>query len=128
MIRYISNFYVYCVIICIYGIFDALFLCALIPMASEVAGGSSKLVNQAMGYFNTFIALSIVFGPTLSGYYFQKYNDYIVSYNITIGTLCASAFIFLFYPNILVWKLFINLKQKFSNKTISEDLSLDFRF
>ena len=127
MVRYISNFYVYCVIICIYGIFDALFLCSLIPMASEVANGSSKLMNQAMGYFNTFIALPIVFGPTLSGYYFQKYNNYIVSYNITIGTLCVSAFIFFFYPDLLVRKLFKHLKQKFFARKISEDLSL-FRF
>jgi hypothetical protein len=57
----------------------------------------------------------------------SSYNNYIVSYNITIGTLCVSAFIFFFYPDILVRKLFKHLKQKFLARKISEDLSL-FRF
>ena len=55
LLRYITNFYVYCTIVFIYGVFDAIFLCSLLPMAYEVSDGSSSLVNQALGYFNALI-------------------------------------------------------------------------
>ena len=55
VIKIHNEFFVYCAIIFINGVFDALFLCSLLPMAYEVSDGSSSLVNQALGYFNALI-------------------------------------------------------------------------
>ena len=118
LLRYTTNFYVYCAIIFIYGVFDVLFLCSLLPMAYEVSDGSSSLVNQALGYFNALISFSIVLGPTLSGYYFEKYNNYIISYNIVVGTLLVSCFIISFYPDLFLFKLFKFLKKFFNQQII----------
>jgi MFS family permease len=83
-------------------------------MAYEVSGSSSKLVNQAIGYLNTCISFSVIFGPTISGYYFQKYNNYEIGYNLTIGTLLVAMFIQLLYPDLFFIKF---LKKKlFKNK------------
>ena len=96
----------------------------MLPMALEVSGGSSKLVNQAIGYMNTFISFSVIFGPTISGYYFQKYNSYEIGYNITIGTLLVAMFIQLLYPDLFFMKF---LRKKFFKAKINNPVVL-YRF
>ncbi len=68
---FIGNFYLYCIVILIYGIFDGLYLCSVMKMAYETTG-SSKLVNQAIGYFNSMCAITLVIGPITSGDYIRK--------------------------------------------------------
>lgn len=92
-----------------------------------MSDGSSKLVNQALGYMNTLISFSIVFGPTMSGYLFQIQNNYIMAYNISIATLLAAAIIISFYPDTIICKLINFVKWKYYRQKRPERIIL-YRF
>ncbi len=74
------------IIIGIFGLADGIYFGFLVPIAYEVAE-STKLANQAVGYFQTFVALPVIIGPTLSGLLFEKYQNYTLAYHIG-GSIC----------------------------------------
>ena len=106
------NFYMYCGAVCMFGIFDGLFLCCILPMAYETAE-SSKLVNQALGYSNTFISFSMFAGPTISGILFEKFNNYNLAYDIAIATSFVAALVLSFYPDFGLYKTISKIIKNF---------------
>ena len=57
------------------------------PIAFDVSDSSGKLANQAAGYFQTFVALPVIVGPTISGLLFEKFQNYTLAYHIG-GSIC----------------------------------------
>ena len=116
VIEYTTNIYVYCFIICIFSIFDGLYLCSLIPMACETAE-SSLYANQALGYASTVSAFAMITAPAVSGAMFEYYSNYDVAY--LISSACSfSGFliVFLFYTDSLVPSAFSNLLDKWKRR------------
>ena len=112
-IYYTTNIYVYCFIICIFSVFDGLYLCSLIPMACETAE-SSLYANQALGYASTVSAISMVTAPAVSGALFEYYSNYDMAY--FISSACSFAgflVIFLFYENSIVPSMCTALLDKY---------------
>lgn len=73
-------------------------------MACEAAE-SSLLANQALGYYNTIVAFSLISGPSLSGILFEIYGDYDAAYWVAAIGSFGATFILLFYPGQLLNKL-----------------------
>ena len=86
LIPWAPNFETLCVIIGIFGLADGLYFGFLVPIAYEVSE-STKLANQAAGYFQTFVAIPVIVGPTISGLLFEKFGNYTVAYQLG-GSIC----------------------------------------
>ena len=63
------NCYVLAFLFTVLGIADGIFISFIVPIAYDLSG-SSKLTNQATGYFHSFLALTSVSGPALAGLIF----------------------------------------------------------
>ena len=122
LIQFITDFYSYCMIICLFGIFDGLFLSSLLPMAYETAE-SKKLVNQALGYYNTLISFTMIAGPSISGVLFEIFKDYYLAYDIAAGLSLFAGMILLVYPKTGIHHLISFFKTKISKSKSVYDVN-----
>jgi hypothetical protein len=58
----ISSFKMLCILMSIVGIADGIFFGVYLSVAKDTCGGSSKNVNQAMGYYSAFMVLPVTIG------------------------------------------------------------------
>jgi MFS family permease len=87
------------------GIADGFYFSASLAICQKIFS-SSRLVNQAMGYFYTFMAIPIIIGPIIAALIFEKFGSYYWGF-LHGGIACLLCFaIQIFYPNGMLVKYF----------------------
>ena len=87
------------VLYAILGFMDGVLLSFIVPISCDLAG-SSKLANQAAGYYHAILAPTTIIGPPVASYLFEKYNSYdLAFYSSGIAcVVCAFILIVFIFP------------------------------
>ena len=75
MLPFANNFYVLVFLFTVLGVVDGVAVSFIVPIAYDLAG-SSKLTNQASGYFHTTISPTSVAGPAIAGLIYENTAAY----------------------------------------------------
>ena len=98
-----NSFTVFVVLFTLMGVADGLLLCFIVTISCDLAE-SSKLSNQASGYYHAVISPTTIIGPVIAGILYQKTQSYDYSFYLGgISCLICAAIIIIF---ILFFDLF----------------------
>lgn len=102
-IPFASHFYVLLVMMTILGIMDGILLCFIVPITCDLVE-STKLSNQAAGYYHLICAPMAIAGPALAGFFYKIFHNYNISFYIGGASCIIGSFILIvliLIPDIL---------------------------
>lgn len=114
LIPFAVNFYVLIIHCTILGLMDGVILCFIVPISCDLVK-SSKLSNQATGYYHLVMGPMAIVGPTIAGVLYEINHDYSLAFYISGASCIFSGMIlvvFILLPELSKHRKKIEIEMK----------------